>query len=123
MVIVYFYMQGAKPRGFRSFFVCPMYPPTNHHRTTNHRRDRDICRLAQSAGVQVFSSPSHTLHDPEAYMAKLKGAPPPIAYQSFVKLFLSMGAVGPVGCGLGGSIECVKTAAPNQQKNRQALLT
>lgn len=65
-------------------------PPTN-------RRDRDICRLAQAAGVQVFTSPSHTLHDPEAYLAKLKGAQPPIAYQSFIKLFLSMGAVGPVG--------------------------
>ena len=54
--------------------------------------------------MQVFTSPSHTLHDPEAYMTKLKGALPPIAYQSFIKLFLSMGAVGPVGLrfGFGG---------------------
>lgn len=34
-------------------------------------------------------------------MAKLKGALPPIAYQSFIKLFLSMGAVGPVGLWFG----------------------
>lgn len=37
--------------------------------------------MAQAAGVSVFTAPSHTLHDPEAYMAKLKGGMPPIAYQ------------------------------------------
>ena len=58
-------------------------------------RDRDVCRLAAQKGVQILSFPTHTLHDPEAYLAKLQGKAPPTVYQSFIKLFLSLGPVAP----------------------------
>jgi cryptochrome len=38
---------------------------------------------------------THNKTDPEAYIAKLQGKPPPTVYQSFVKLFLSMGPIPP----------------------------
>lgn len=65
------------------------------------RRDQEVCRLAEAAGVHVACFASHTLHDPEAYMAKCKGKVP-VAYQSFTKLFASMGAVAKVRVGHGG---------------------
>lgn len=42
--------------------------------------------------MSIFTAPTHTLHDPDAYLAKCKGSPP-IAYQSFIKLFSSLGPV------------------------------
>ncbi|EWM23893.1 6-4 photolyase [Nannochloropsis gaditana] len=59
-------------------------------------RDRHVCELAAEHQVHVQTFPSHTLHDPEAYVARLQGKDVPTVYQSFVKLFASMGPVAPV---------------------------
>jgi hypothetical protein len=48
--------------------------------------------------VSVVSVVGHTLHDPEAYVAKCKGRVPK-AYQAFTTLFLSLGSV-PEVCGM-----------------------
>lgn len=66
-----------------SCYWCPYsYVPYTHTTITHsNRRDREICRLAQQAGVSVFSAPSHTLHDMDAYLNRWMGGSPPISYQ------------------------------------------
>jgi len=59
-------------------------------------RDNAVCRLATAQGVSVRTFASHTLHDPEMYVAKLQGESPPTVYQSFLKIFYSLGPVPPV---------------------------
>eukprot|EP00624_Nannochloropsis_granulata_P004169 evm.model.NODE_30997_length_5230_cov_21.084322.2 len=60
------------------------------------QRDNAVCRLAAAEGVAVHTFASHTLHDPERYVAKLQGKGPPTVYQSFLKIFNSLGPVPPV---------------------------
>ncbi|RYH07885.1 deoxyribodipyrimidine photo-lyase, partial [archaeon] len=47
-------------------------------------RDREVRALLEDRGVAVESYVSHTLHDLDAYLSL---GPPPLTYQSFLKLF------------------------------------
>jgi cryptochrome len=55
------------------------------------KRDKHIGADLSSRGVTISSFCSHTLRDPEAYIAASKGNPPVGSYASFCKLFLSLG--------------------------------
>jgi cryptochrome len=55
------------------------------------KRDKAIVEMLADRGITVSSHCSHTLRDPDAYIAASKGKPPVGSYGSFCKLFLSMG--------------------------------
>lgn len=56
------------------------------------KRDSHIRSLYSSDKVKISSYPTHTLHDPEAYIG-LSGGNFPTTYQSFQKLFERVGSV------------------------------
>jgi cryptochrome len=55
------------------------------------QRDAAVRQLAEAAGVEVHSSVSHTLYDPQLLLAR-NGGKPPLTMQAFTKL---ADAVGP----------------------------
>lgn len=61
----------------------------------NKARDSIVLKALREKGVQVHCSSSHTLHDMERYITTCasQGTKVPTSYQSFIKIFNSLGAV------------------------------